>query len=507
MNGQELNIVINAQDKTKEAFSSSQSGLAKFKDGVEGLKPTFTKMAAIGTVAFGAIAAGAVSMVNAYSEAEADMVVANQSIKNSLDSLSEDAYQKLSDTLDGLGPTFDKVTAKMNEAGKAAVQLGFDDEEASKSFAKLFAVTKDVAGANKELAIAQDLARFKGISLEEATQKLVMVHAGATKELKSLGIAVDENATAQQNLDSIYKQVTGTAEQYAQTTKGQMEILQVSIGNLKESIGAALAPAFAKVLEAVRPLIEKFAAWAEANPELLAKIIMIAGAIAGLVAVIGTLGVILPAIIAGFTLLAGTAGVVIAIIVALGFAVYQIIQIFQILKNDGDLIWEGIKIIITEKINAVKAVITSVLNFIKALWTTVWGGIRDFFKEIWASITDTAQSAIKKIKDFLSPILDMIENVISKLKSIGSSVTGGIKKAAGKVGDFLGINDGIVQNGRIITTHPDDYIVATKTPETLGGKGGGIVLNIMGGNYLSESAAEEFGDIIIKKLQFQMRGS
>jgi hypothetical protein len=38
----------------------------------------------------------------------------------------------------------------------------------------------------QEMSIAMDLARYKNISLEEASQKLLMVHAGATKELKSL---------------------------------------------------------------------------------------------------------------------------------------------------------------------------------------------------------------------------------------------------------------------------------------------------------------------------------
>lgn len=75
------------------------------------------------------------------------------------------------------------------------------------------------------------------------------------------------------------------------------------------------------------------------------------------------------------------------------------------------------------------------------------------------------------------------------------------------IANVLGINDGIVQNGRIITTHPDDYIVATKTPGTLGGGNGGITVNINGGNYLSQDAALEMGDYIIKALRTQMRGA
>lgn len=502
---QELNIVINAQDRTKEAFGSSQSAFTSFKKKVDDLQPTFKKMATIGTVAFGAITASAISMVNAYSDAEADMTVANSSLKNSIEGMTKAQKMLYSES----GKTADvmkEVGEAMKLAGEKAAKLGFDDEGASKSFAKLFAITKDSEKATKELAIAQDLARLKGISLEDATQKLVMVHSGATKELKALGIAVDENATAEQNLESIRKSAMNTAEDYAKTTKGQMEIMQVSLGNLKESIGASLQPAIAKILETVQPLIERFAKWAEQNPDLLAKIIMVAGAIAGLVAVLGTLGMILPAIIAFFALLTAPVLVIIGIIVALGVAIYSIIGIFNILKNDSALVWEGIKITINEKITAIKNTITTVLNGIKLVWTTVWTAIKGFFVDIWNAITNTAQSAIQKIKNFLQPVIDMVDKVISKLQSIGQSVGGSIKSAVSKIGNAVGINDGIVQNGQVITTHPDDYIIATKTPESLGGRGG-IVVNIMGGNYLDEYAAEKFGNIIISKLQTQMRGS
>ena len=45
--------------------------------------------------------------------------------------------------------------------------------------------------------------------------------------------------------------------------------MRESFGNLQESIGASLTPALQQLLSVVQPVIEKFTAWAENNPQLL----------------------------------------------------------------------------------------------------------------------------------------------------------------------------------------------------------------------------------------------
>ena len=176
------------------------------------------------------------------------------------------------------------------------------------------------------------------------------------------------------------------------------------------------------------------------------------------------------------------------------------------LRDDGDLIWLGIKMSINEKIQAVSDTITKVINGIKTVWTTVWTAISTFFKSIWDVMKNTAKSAIDGIKNFLQPVIDMVDKVISKLQSIGKSVGSSISSAVNKIGSAVGINDGVIQNGNVISTHPDDYIFATKDPSSLGGKGG-IQININGGTYLSEDVALDIGDKIIRALNMQMRGT
>ena len=59
------------------------------------------------------------------------------------------------------------------------------------------------------------------------------------------------------------------------------------------------------------------------------------------------------------------------------------------------------------------------------------------------------------------------------------------------------IGDGIVQNGKVITTDPRDYIIATKNPESLGGSGNdgqpNVVINVQN-NSTSQVSADSFFD-------------
>lgn len=449
-----IDIIINAQDKTKDAFNKAQSGMSGFKDRIEGMKPTFQKMAVAGTAAFAAIGAFAVSALKESANAAAEMANANQTLANALGNLNEKQRTAAGGSAD-LAGALAGVKEKMSEASAAALKLGFDDEAASQSFAKLFQTTKDTAEANRELQIAMDLARDKGISLEEATQKLIMVHSGATKELKSQGLAIDENASAMENMALLEDSLTGKALAFASTTAGAWAVLQESTSNLKQAIGDALAPALTKLLELVQPLLEKFIAWAEQNPELLSKILLIGGAVAALVAVMGAIGLILPVIITGFGLLLSPIGLLIATIVII------------ILK------WKEFK----------------------QMWIDAWEGIKG-----------AAKAGADAIMGFLKPVFDFVNKIIA-----------GIDKAVSFVGDKLGgggkkkkVNDAVINpSGDVVETNPRDWLIATQNPGALfgGQNGAGVVINMNGGTYLDEGVATRIGDEILKRLQFNMRGA
>jgi phage-related protein len=69
----------------------------------------------------------------------------------------------------------------------------------------------------------------------------------------------------------------GAAAEAAETTAGKFARLKIGFDETKESIGAALLPA----IEAVLPYLQKFASWAQDNPQTF---MIIAGALAAIAA-------------------------------------------------------------------------------------------------------------------------------------------------------------------------------------------------------------------------------
>jgi len=467
MNNSILEIIIKARD---EASSTISGMTGKLKE----MEPTFKKMAAVGTVAFGAVAAVAGDALKEFAEDQAQMALATKTVENALTNMTE-AQRKTATGMSNLKDGIGVVTQKMTEAGKAALKLGFDDEEASRAFGKLFQVTGDTAEANKELQTAMDLARDKGIGLMDAVKVLTLVHAGATKELKAQGIEIDKDATAMENIGKISDTLSGKALAYAQTTKGQWDIMTQSINNTKSALGEALAPVLTQILTQLQPIIQKIMDWIQANPELTRNIVLATMAIAGIVAVVGTLGLILPAVITGFTLLAGPVGIIIAALGLLWFAIDKIIKIYVLLRDHSAEVWAGLKIMFKEAIDAIVA----------------------YFQPLI---------------DIVNKVSDAIGKVASKMASVGQAVGGKISSAWNSV--FGKAQGGSVVGGStyLVGENGPELFTATSsgniTPNrNLAGGNGGIVVNINGGNYLSEDAALQMGDYIIKALQMQMRGA
>lgn len=542
---QNLDIIINAQDRTAGAFNNASKGVESFSDKLNNLQPTFQKMAAAGTVAFAALSGVAITSFKAFAEAEASTAVSTQILENAMNSLTSKQLSQSTSFVKANSDALEELKGKMNDAGKAAIRLGFDDEEASRSFAKLFQVTKNTTQANKELQTAMDLARLKGISLEDATQKLILVHSGATKELKLMGLAVKEGATAMENFDAISRQASGTAETFANTAEGVMERLKVQSGNLQEAIGGALAPVFAKLLDKVEPVLNKLIAWIEKNPELVGQVLAISAAVAGFVAVLGGIGLILPTVLAGFALLSAPVvaiGAAIALI-AFNFDTFKnvLTQVYDFLADVGVIqffkdIWESISNTyqnvlnpalqklwdllkqlspVFEIVGKVIGVIflASVMALAKALeysitlfasifsWATK---IAEFFSVVFKKAIEGVTQAVSWLVEKIEALISAMSRLWEKAKSFGGNILNSIGNGFNSLFGGGHVNDGIVQNGKIISTHPDDYIFATKDPASLA-TGGAVSLYISGNQFLSESAAFEFGDIILNRLRQELR--
>lgn len=221
----DVKLVISAEDRATKVLSKVSSSVSSMAG------TAFKALGVASAVAGTALVAFGVSSVKAFIDAEKETA-------------------KFNAILGTMGAQGEAVKGKLQSLADETLNLGFDNEAAALSLAKFYTSTKSVEEATRLNNIAMDIARAKNIELDQAQKMVNMTLAGSTRELKAMGLEVDENATGIQNLASIEKLYAGQSEAFAQTTAGKIQILSQRFGELQETVGGVIA-------EALTPLLDK----------------------------------------------------------------------------------------------------------------------------------------------------------------------------------------------------------------------------------------------------------
>lgn len=153
------------------------------------------------------------------------------------------ATAQLTAALDANVPAWRSQQGAIDAAAKAAINLGFQDDDLALGLSHVVAATHDVQKGLEVMAVAEDLARFKHISLTDAADALVKVEAGQYRGLKTLGIQLRTNATQEEALAAVRKVTAGQAIAYTETLSGKQEVLSAKLNEQQEILGEKLAPA------------------------------------------------------------------------------------------------------------------------------------------------------------------------------------------------------------------------------------------------------------------------
>jgi hypothetical protein len=175
-------------------------------------------------------------------------------------------------------------TAQIEEQISAMSRAsGIADSDYRKSLEALVRGTKDVDMAMKDMNLVMDISTALQMDSGTVADALAKAYQGNFKALRSLtpemATMIKEGASLNEVMDVLGGTFGGATAASAETAAGKMKILSNSIGETKESIGAALLP----VVEAVLPILNKFAMWAQDNPKAF---LFIAGAIGAVAAAI-----------------------------------------------------------------------------------------------------------------------------------------------------------------------------------------------------------------------------
>lgn len=250
----ELTVRIKANDQTKAGIDSASGNFDRFK-GV--------------AMKLGGVLAGAFAVKKIVDFGRASLEAFAE---------SEAAMARIDARLKTMGKAGEEARDGILKAGEAAIKLGFDDEAASESVTKFFQATGSLTEAQKLNTIAMDIARGKGIELGDAQRAVQMILAGNTKELKAMGIEVDENATGFDNLTKVSKMYEGQAVSFSETTKGKMEALSVTMENFQETLGAGIAEGLAPFLDAMMQIAQdpQFQEFVKTTAALVGKTLLFA---------------------------------------------------------------------------------------------------------------------------------------------------------------------------------------------------------------------------------------
>lgn len=415
-------VKISGLDDTKAAFSSVKANLTgvqtstiSLKSKLEALSPAFRIMSVAGAAAFAGISAIANQSINAYAEVE-----------RSQRQLTHAIVDVSKGTKDQVAQVNELTAALEKKAGVDADSVNFGVAQLSTfglQTKSVLALTKSLA----DLTVNQAGVNAGSQDYIQSANNIAKALNGQFGVLEKMGIRFTE---AQQNMILYGKEsekVSALQEGFAQNLRETTDTvsgvdlasakMHRTLENINENLGRALVPAFAKLSEAIQPIISAIADWSEANPELFAKIVMVTGAIAGLVTVVGVIGLALPPIITGFTLLGAAIGLVTWPVLLVGAAIAALVAaVYYLWKN-----WDSIAGWMVEKWEAMKAGVTVVMESLAALFGAIWEGIKAVF---WTAI-DFIIGSYAQLFDFLLPgwqgmFAQMFASAQAILNSIGA---------------------------------------------------------------------------------------
>jgi hypothetical protein len=311
-----------------------------------------------------------------------------------------------------------RKTTGANDAQIASVEdwitaqgqlLGISDEKLRPTLNRLARATGSVTTAQELATQAMDIAAATGKPLETVVGALEKAYGGNLAALGKLAPEyrqmIKDGSTFEDVMFALAQTTGGAAADAAETTAGKFARLKLGFDETKESIGAALLPAVEKVL----PYLQKFATWAQDNPQTF---MIIAGALAAIAASIVAINIAMALNPIGLIVIG-----VIALIAGLAIAYKK----FEGFRNIVDGVFGAIKWWITN-------VVIPQFNLMLTVFKTIFNGIASVWNNTIGKFSFTVPSWVPGIggKGFAMPDIPML--------AAGGIVTGPTLAMIGEAG-------------------------------------------------------------------------
>jgi len=420
--------------------SGVSSDIENITEAVSAVRSTLGTMGDVGEAELTRITRKALDMQTAFgSEAAESIQIAGIMIKNGLAANSDEALdlivsgmQRVSSQMRGEMPEI------LHEYSTHFRNMGFTGAEAMSLLVEMskqgkFALDK-TGDAIKEFSIRgsdmskNSVAAYKQIGLNAEKMSADIARGGekarAAMQKTARGLLSIKNPAERANaaialfgtpvedlsVDQIPKflaalagaknqlgDVSGAADDMGKTLRdnlsGDMERLQGALSGLRLNVFSGMDDRLRKLTTTATQWLGKLNAWVTANPELVSKIVLVAGAVTGLIAVLGGVGLVLWPVMAGINALIAGVGVL-----ATGFSIASTTIVAAI----GAITWPVIAV--------VAAVVAGALLIRK-----YWEPISAFF----GGVIEGLRAAFAPVGELFTPVKPMFDWLGEKLKTAG----------------------------------------------------------------------------------------
>jgi len=344
-------------------------------------------------------------------------------------------------------------------AADLATKIGSDLPNATRMLTN--ALTDPVAGLNQ-------LIRQGNIDFPAATVTMI-------ENMAKVGDTAGADALILQTLNT---SIGGVATAAAGAPGAALTQLSNHITALGTVIGNDLLPLLDAIAKDLEPIIQDVSAWAEAHPNLTDAIVIGSAALAGLLLLVGLVGVaiitVTPVVEAVGVVIAALASPITLVILTIGALAAAIYFNWNLIKTDTETIWTDIKTIISD---------------------------------IWTDITNTIKTGVDQdiaiINGFINA-LDMIHITIPSVSIPGTKLSTPAINLGFNIPDIPMLADGG------FVTSPTLAIIGEAGPEAVvplssmgsgGASGQQIVVNIQGGIFPADgSTMTQIGNLLAKSI-------
>lgn len=285
--------------------------------------------------------------------------------------------------------------------------------------------TGDVSGAMQTLvkAMTDPQTAMRQLIGDGLDFSAVMV-----KTVDDLAQGGDTAGAAALIMGQLKDQFGGLSQAVAAAGGGPWQQFMADLAFMQKEIGDGLVPALDQAAQYLKPIVVEIGSWAEANPKLVAAILLIGASLSAFLVIVTGVALVIAAIGAAITALSsGPILIMIGAFAAVG---------------------AGLAVLTT-------GVVTN--------WNT-----------IKTTITTIATEVMTFIQTWYNQIMSWVQNIANAMAGIGKSIGGAVSGTISSVENFIGVHDAVISpSGQIVSTDPKDYLIATQTPGSLLGTGGG----------------------------------